>query len=76
MLSFIPVAIQALTPTQLSADVDDFVAEYGLTEHREIFQKGALVARHANGTETLEALNDEEKEALIYETNHKYVQIV
>jgi hypothetical protein len=52
-------------------DVDQFVDEYGLSEHRDLFKRGALVARDPMSRETLMALPDEEKEALVYETNHK-----
>jgi hypothetical protein len=64
-------ALQLISSDQLLRDVDHFVDEYGLSEHRDLFKRGALVARDPMSRETLMALPDEEKEALVYETNHK-----
>lgn len=63
--------LQLISADQILRDVDQFVDEYDLAEHRDLFKRGALVARDPMARETLMALPDEEKEALIYETNHK-----
>jgi hypothetical protein len=52
-------------------DVDEFVDAYGLSEHRDLFKRGALVARDPSARETLQALPEDEKAALIHETGHK-----
>ncbi|KAG7544309.1 hypothetical protein FFLO_03270 [Filobasidium floriforme] len=61
-----------ISSDQMLRDVDQFVDEYGLSEHRDLFKRGALVARDPMSRETLMALPDDEKEALVYETNHKW----
>lgn len=59
------------------ADVDTFTEERGLTEHRDAFRKGALLARHnerEDAFEDLDALTEEEKSYLRYEIEHKWSQ--
>ncbi|KAI0517432.1 sugar transporter-domain-containing protein [Xylaria bambusicola] len=60
---------------QLMRDVEAFVQEKGLEEHVEIFRKGALVAQNPKDFEDIsgpDALNEEEKEALRFESLHKW----
>jgi hypothetical protein len=55
--------------------VEVFTREKGLSEHVEIFRKGALVAQDPNAYEEIsgpEALSEEEKAALIKEVEHKW----
>ena len=57
------------------ADVDTFVEEKGLTEHREVFRKGALIARvgqRADGFENISSLTAEEKDLLRHEVTHRW----
>jgi hypothetical protein len=52
-----------------------FTREKGLSDHVEIFRKGALVAQDPNAYEEIsgaEALNEEEKAALLKEVEHKW----
>jgi hypothetical protein len=52
-------------------DVDEFVDTHDLSEHRDLFRRGAMVARDPSSRETLMALPEDEKAALIFETEHK-----
>ncbi|KAI8220603.1 putative metabolite transport protein YwtG [Colletotrichum sp. SAR 10_77] len=66
-----------LSHDELIQDVDTFTDKYGLTEYREEFRKGALVAQASNrpdGFETITALNEEEKVVLRREINHRWDQ--
>lgn len=58
-------------------DVDAFVDARGLAEHREVFRKGALLARvnqRQDGFESVTQLTEEDKEVLRYEINHRWHQ--
>ncbi|KAK3196484.1 hypothetical protein K4F52_000366 [Lecanicillium sp. MT-2017a] len=58
-------------------DVDSFVDEKGLSEFREDFRKGALVAQVGNiedAFETIEGLTEEEKGVLRLEKSHRWKQ--
>lgn len=60
---------------QLMSDVAVFVQEKNLVEHEAIFRKGALIAQNPDGFADItgpEALTEEEKEAIRFETNHKW----
>ena len=55
--------------------VEVFTQERGLTDHVEIFRKGALVAQDPSAYEDIsgpEALTEEEKAALVKEVEHKW----
>lgn len=43
-----------------------------MAEHAELFEKAALVARDQDRFEQLESLTDAERNALIYERDHKW----
>jgi hypothetical protein len=60
-----------MSTTQMIRDVDEFVDTHDLTEHRDLFRRGAMVARDPTSRETLMALPEDEKAALIFETEHK-----
>lgn len=57
---------------QLERDVDDFCNTYGLTEDREWFIKGALVAQDSNSAAKGHELSDDEKRVLQEETTNKW----
>ncbi|KAI8301891.1 hypothetical protein K4K61_008420 [Colletotrichum sp. SAR11_59] len=66
-----------LSHDELIKDVDTFTDKYGLTEYKEEFRKGALVAQASNrpdAFETITALNEEEKAMLRREVNHRWDQ--
>lgn len=69
--------LKGMTREQILKDVDAFVEEKGLQEHREDFRKGALIAQVSNipgGFEDVETLNDAEKDVLRREITHKWSQ--
>lgn len=53
-------------------DVDHFVEDKGLTEHRDIIKRGALIAQDPGSFEGLDVLSEEEKEAIRFEADHKW----
>lgn len=62
---------------ELMADVDAFTEKYALTEHRDSFRKGALVAQASNtpdGFEKITELSEEEKAVLRKEITHRWDQ--
>lgn len=66
-----------LTRDEVLADVDAFVESRGLTEHRESFQKGALMAQATNtpgGFESISLLTEDEKATLRREETHRWDQ--
>lgn len=69
--------LTGMSDEDVLADVDRFTEERGLTEHREAFRKGALVARHNDREDAFEdiaALSEDEKEYLRTEITHKWRQ--
>lgn len=63
--------------SELMADVDSFTEKYGLSEHRDSFRKGALVAQASTrpgGFETISELTEEEKAVLRKEVTHRWDQ--
>lgn len=69
--------LAGLSPEQIEADVNAFCAERGLEEHREVFQKGALLAQvgHTPGAfEGIDAITEEEKVFLRREESNKWDQ--
>ncbi|KAL4963467.1 sugar porter family MFS transporter [Aspergillus stella-maris] len=55
-------------------DVDLFCQRNGLSEHKELFRKGALISQNPAVAESLPELTEDEKEALRRETTHKWSQ--
>ncbi|KAK2594369.1 hypothetical protein QQS21_007929 [Conoideocrella luteorostrata] len=69
--------LSGLTREQLIADVDAFVDEKGLADHREHFRKGAVVAQvmnSKNGFEQVDTLDEDEKAILRREVTHRWSQ--
>ena len=59
------------------ADVDAFTEKHGLSEHRDSFRRGALVAQASNrpdGFEKITELSEEEKAVLRKEVTHRWDQ--
>lgn len=69
--------LTGMSREDILADVDAFVDEKGLSEHREAFRKGALVAQVANvdnGFESIPDIDETEKEMLRRETTNRWSQ--
>lgn len=67
--------LSGTTPQEILVDVNRFVEAKGLREHRDAFQKGALLARVQNipdAYEDIDLLSNEEKEYIRYEVSHKW----
>lgn len=62
--------LTGMTEEDVIADVDEFVESKGLAEYREVFRKGALLARvngREEGFEDVSQLSEEEKSVLRHE---------
>lgn len=60
---------------EIMADTDRFVQQYDMPEHRDVFRKGGLLAKvynQPNGFERLDELTEADKEAMRYETEHRW----
>ncbi|EHA50291.1 plastidic glucose transporter 4 [Pyricularia oryzae 70-15] len=69
--------LAGMTDAQIIADADRFVEEKGLTEHREAFRKGAMLARVQNNDtafEQLDIITEQEKETLRKEVKNRWHQ--
>ncbi|WWD16303.1 hypothetical protein CI109_100729 [Kwoniella shandongensis] len=64
--------LQLLSRVDVVRDVEAFVDEKGLSEHKALFERAALVARDPTGFEGIHELTPEEREALAYERDHKW----
>ncbi|KAJ4303673.1 hypothetical protein N0V90_002574 [Kalmusia sp. IMI 367209] len=67
--------LAGMSEQEVIRDVDAWVEEKGLTEHRSEFQKGALIARvgqREDGFEYVSQLNEEEKSLLRHEITHRW----
>lgn len=69
--------LAGLTTEEILGDVDAFCDEKGLSEHREDFRKGALLAQVANTAgafEHIDAISEDEKVVLRREETNKWDQ--
>ncbi|RBR16021.1 uncharacterized protein FIESC28_07108 [Fusarium coffeatum] len=69
--------LAGMTRAEILADVDAFVDQRGLQEHREDFRKGALVAQVNNtpgAYERIDILTEDEKAILRKEETHRWHQ--
>lgn len=67
--------LEGLSRTELLSRVETFCAEKQLTEHLPLFRKGAIIAQNPDDYESItgpEALNQEEKDVLLKEVEHKW----
>lgn len=61
-----------LPKSQLLDDVHRFAAEYDLTDHIEVLQKGALVAQRPHELDDISELSEEDRETLRQEVTHRW----
>ncbi|KAI6381352.1 hypothetical protein MCOR25_001283 [Pyricularia grisea] len=69
--------LAGMTDAQVIADADRFVEEKGLTEYREAFRKGAMLAKVQNNDtafERLDIITEQEKETLRKEVKNRWHQ--
>jgi hypothetical protein len=60
------------TKAQCVAAAEAWASKHGMEEHAALFGKAALVARDPDRFEMLTDITDEDKNALIYERDHKW----
>ncbi|CAG7558800.1 unnamed protein product [Fusarium equiseti] len=63
--------LQRKTKEETIADARAFCESNGMSEHAEMFGRAALIARDPENFESVDLLDDE-REALIYERDHKW----
>jgi len=56
--------LAGISPDQLSRNVDQFVQEKGLSQHRDDFIKGAFLAQSPKEFESLPQLDETDKEVM------------
>lgn len=69
--------LEGLSEEEVLNDVENFINEKGLTEYREDFRRGALLARvfqQPTGFETVKAISEEERDILRMEVTHRWHQ--
>ena len=59
---------------QLFQDVDAFCDKFNLTDHREAFRKGALVAQSPHTAQDMDYLDEQDKAVLLREHTNKWDQ--
>jgi len=52
--------LHGIPKEQLLSDVDRFCAETGMTEHNDVFRRGALVAQRPDEYEQISELNEDD----------------
>ena len=63
---------QRFTASQTVSNAREFAEKHGMPEHAGLFGRAALVARAGERFEMVSELEDHEREALIYEREHKW----
>lgn len=69
--------LSGMTDEEVLKDANAFVDAKGLQDHRDTFQKGALLARvqqREDGFEYVKELTDEERDVLRHEKSHRWSQ--
>ncbi|KAL8317762.1 hypothetical protein RB597_001263 [Gaeumannomyces tritici] len=69
--------LMGMSDQEVLDDADRFVEDKGLTEHREAFRKGALLAKvlnQDNGFERIDIVSEEEKATLRREVSNRWHQ--
>lgn len=66
--------LEGIPHEQIMSDASNFAKSHGLSEHDEIFQKGALVAQDPSAFESLPQLTDEDKAIFRRELTHRWDQ--
>ncbi|KAH8677374.1 hypothetical protein BX600DRAFT_408732 [Xylariales sp. PMI_506] len=66
--------LSGLSPTELARRGEEWCAKHGLTEEEDVraFRLGAMIAGNMNKYNTIEELNDKEREVLDRELTHKW----
>ncbi|WWC90921.1 uncharacterized protein L201_005859 [Kwoniella dendrophila CBS 6074] len=65
-------ALHGIPKTQLIKESDEFCDSNGLSEYKDVFRKGALLAQKPNDWNEIDELTAEEKAAIEFEHKHKW----
>ncbi|KAJ2979022.1 hypothetical protein NQ176_g3501 [Zarea fungicola] len=68
----LPPPQQRKTEEQAVSDAQQWAKSNGMEQHADLFGRAALVARDPNMFEMLNELTDSERDALVYERDHKW----
>lgn len=64
--------LQRVTREQAVLDAQEFAESHNMNEHSALFGRAAIVAREPKDFESIPELSREERDALIYERDHKW----
>lgn len=64
--------LHGISKPHLMRQVEEFVREKGFEEYTDVFKKGALLAQNPKAWESLEELDEEDREVLRREITRKY----
>ncbi|KAF5004384.1 hypothetical protein FDECE_9104 [Fusarium decemcellulare] len=71
-LNIVKNPLQNKSPDEVVADAKVYAESHGLSEHADLIGRAALVARGTHSFHDIPGLNDEERNALQYEKDHKW----
>ncbi|KAF4552812.1 Sugar (and other) transporter-like protein 15 [Elsinoe fawcettii] len=71
-LNIVQNPLKRTTRSQAATNAENFAKDNGLAEHAALFGRAALVARDPDTFESIAELTEEERNALIYEREHKW----
>ncbi|KAN0117717.1 Sugar transporter domain containing protein [Hyaloscypha variabilis] len=71
-LNIVENPLKRSSKAQTVANARIFAEEHGMPEHASLFERAALVARDGDRFEMLAELDETERNALIYERDHKW----
>ncbi|GKU21373.1 unnamed protein product, partial [Fusarium langsethiae] len=71
-LNIVENPLQRVTPEKAVSDARLFAQNHGMPEHAELFGRAALVARDHDRFNMVKELQEDERQALEYERDHKW----
>ncbi|KAI5459729.1 putative facilitated glucose transporter [Mariannaea sp. PMI_226] len=71
-LNIVENPLRRVSQEQAAADAKAFAESHGMPEHASLFGRAALVARDPLRFESLSELDEHERNALVYERDHKW----
>ncbi|KAL8924112.1 MAG: hypothetical protein Q9208_004249 [Pyrenodesmia sp. 3 TL-2023] len=71
-LNIVENPLKRTTPQQTVLDAQAFAEAHDMSEHAALFGRAALVARDPDAFESITELDEEERQALSYEHDHKW----
>ncbi|KAL8760558.1 MAG: hypothetical protein Q9184_003269 [Pyrenodesmia sp. 2 TL-2023] len=71
-LNIVENPLKRTTPQQTVIDAQTFAESHDMPEHAALFGRAALVARDPDSFDSIPELDEEERQALAYEKDHKW----